>query len=175
MPATTTFRTQDATADAVLALIGAGLSDFDRNWDAARASLTRAYAMLQAERSVGVPANPAMRGGLAPWQKRKVEAFVAARLDRRVSTADLAAEARLSPQHFSRAFRQSFGTSPHAYVVARRVAHARHLMLTTTDALCRIALDCGFADQAHFTRHFHAHAGLPPHAWRRQALEPAGR
>lgn len=174
MSSTATAGFKAATADAVFALIGAGLNDFDRNWESARASLARAYAMLQAERAA--PADAAIaQGGLAPWQVKKIEAFVAARLDTAIAIADLAAQVRLSPQHFSRAFRQSFGASPHAWVVGRRVARARHLMLTTTDPLCRIALDCGFSDQAHFTRRFHTEMGLPPNTWRRQALGPAGR
>ncbi|BCW87532.1 HTH-type transcriptional activator RhaR [Alphaproteobacteria bacterium SO-S41] len=175
MPANPTISTSGATADAVFTLLGNGLNDFDRNWEAAKASLSRAYAMLQAEREVSVPANNIARGGLAPWQKRKIEAFVTARLDVSISTAEMAREARLSPQHFSRAFRQSFGTSPHAYVISRRVAHAQHQMLTTSDTLSQIALDCGFADQAHFTRCFHRHLGAPPHAWRQRTLGSAGR
>ncbi len=176
MPSAAAISTHTATADAVFTLLGAGLNDFDRNWEAAKASLARAYAMLQAERAVMAPANANIaHGGLAPWQKKKVEALIAARLDGAVSTADMAREVRLSPQHFSRAFRQSFGTSPHAFLIQRRIAQAQQLMLTTRDGLSGIALDCGFSDQAHFTRRFHAAVGMPPHAWRRQALGQAAR
>jgi transcriptional regulator GlxA family with amidase domain len=168
------FAATPATSEAVFALLGDGLRAFDRNWEAAKESLQRALAMMEAERTVVGKIAPA-RGGLAPWQARKVEAFIDAEVDRPITTADLARQVRLSPQHFSRAFRQSFGTSPHAFVILRRIARAQHQMLTTKDPLSQIALDCGFADQAHFTRHFHGEIGAPPHAWRRQALGAASR
>ena len=169
MSATAARRDTAATADAVFALLGDGLKSFDQNWKAAKASLQRAYAMLEAERAGDTAKSVVARGGLAPWQMRKSEAFIMANLDRPFTIARLAQEARLSPQHYSRSFRQSFGESPHAYVSARRVERAKHLMLTTTDALSQIALDCGYADQAHFTRRFHDTVGTPPNAWRREA------
>ncbi|HXK39796.1 MAG TPA: helix-turn-helix transcriptional regulator [Candidatus Paceibacterota bacterium] len=75
--------------------------------------------------------------------------------------------ARLSPCHFSRVFRESFGCSPHGYISRRRVEHAQGLMLSGDAPLSQIALDCGFADQAHFSRTFRSIVGESPRTWRR--------
>jgi transcriptional regulator GlxA family with amidase domain len=142
----------------------------------ARALIARAAALLQhqPEAAVAGPA-PAARGGLASWQVLRVEAQVEARLDAPIRISDLAARVRLSTGHFSRAFRSSFGIAPTAYVVARRLARARHLMRTTDQSLCQIALACGFCDQPHFTRIFRRHVGTSPNDWRRRhRIGPAG-
>ncbi len=114
------------------------------------------------------------RGGLAPWQVCKVLTHVEAHLGSPITTAELANLVRLSPFHFSRAFRRSFNDSPHAYLMRRRVERAQGLMLTTTTPLAQIAVSCGLADQAHFTRLFRRFAGESPRAWRRaRATAPA--
>jgi AraC family transcriptional regulator len=107
------------------------------------------------------------RGGLAPWQVCRVVTHIEAHLGAPMTTAELANLVRLSPFHFSRAFRRSFNDSPHAYIMRRRVERAQGLMLTTTTPLAQIAASCGLADQAHFTRLFRRFAGESPSAWRR--------
>ena len=113
------------------------------------------------------PPAPA-RGGLAPWQVLRTKAHVEANLDSTVRAGDLAAIARLSPGHFSRAFKGSLGVAPTAYIARRRVARAQTLMLTTNEPLCQIALACGFYDQSHLTRVFRRCAGSSPRDWRRR-------
>jgi len=73
--------------------------------------------------------------------------------------------------YFSRAFKVSFGETPHAYVMRRRVRRAQELMLNSDEPLSHIALACGFADQAHLSRLFRREVGATPSAWRR-AAEP---
>lgn len=109
----------------------------------------------------------APRGGLAPWQARRVAALVERRLDGTLSNEELATEAKLSTSHFCTAFRQTFGMSPHAFVIARRVERAKALMLDTDDGLADIADACGFADQAHLSRVFRQVTGSSPASWRR--------
>jgi transcriptional regulator GlxA family with amidase domain len=111
--------------------------------------------------------NTPVRGGLAPWQIRKLTAYVETNLDRTITTRCLADIARLSSFHFCRAFRDSFGDSPHGYVIRRRMERAQGLMLTTSTSLGQIAADCGLADQAHFNKLFRKFAGVSPGAWRR--------
>jgi len=105
--------------------------------------------------------------GLAPWQARKVVDHVLVNLETPIRVEDLANVTHLSTSHFSRAFRLSFHTSPHAYVMALRVARARALMLKSDERLSQIAMACGFADQAHFSRAFHHKVGCAPGLWRR--------
>ena len=107
------------------------------------------------------------RGGLAPWQVLRVKALVEARLAGRISSAEMAAAARLSPSHFSRAFRISFGDAPKAYVNRRRIARSKDMMTDGGDSLAAIALACGLSDQAHFCRMFRRFEGMSPSVWRR--------
>ena len=93
---------------------------------------------------------------------------VLAHLDLPIRVDDLAAVTRLSTSHFSRAFKLSFHMSPHAYVVALRLARARALMLESDEQMSRIAAACGFADQAHFSRAFRRKTGCAPGFWRRE-------
>ena len=112
-------------------------------------------------------------GGLAPWQLAKAKKMVSANLGRALQAHELAEACGLSPSHFSRAFRCSTGTSPHAWLVNQRVFHAKQLMRTSDAPLAQIALECGFADQSHFTRVFTREEGNSPGSWRR-CLIPAG-
>src|SRR5580704_15931070 len=119
-------------------------------------------------------AAPPIRGGLAPWQIRRVTTHIETNLDAAITTKDLAMLARLSSFHFCRAFRDSFGESPHGYVTRRRVERAQGLMLTTNASLGQIAADCGFTDQAHFSNLFRRVVGESPGVWRRaRATAPA--
>lgn len=109
-------------------------------------------------------------GGLAPWQERKVEQFVAENLDRTIAVGELASLARLSTTHFSRVFKRNFGVTPRDYVMRARLERAKTLLTQTSASLCQIALDCGFCDQAHMSRIFHQVVGATPSRWRRQAM-----
>jgi AraC-like DNA-binding protein len=70
----------------------------------------------------------------------------------------------LSRFALTRHFRACLGTSPHRYVVMRRLDRARHLIRTGT-SLAEAAAACGFADQAHMTRHFKRTYGVSPGRW----------
>jgi AraC family transcriptional regulator len=114
-------------------------------------------------RSLGLP--DADRG-LCDWQLRRVGRYIDENISASLPVRELAAIARLSPQHFSRAFAKRVGTTPHAYVTRHRVELARHLLATTSRTLLDIAMLCGFADQAHFCRLFRRTTGATPGAWR---------
>ena len=111
----------------------------------------------------------AYRGGLAPWQKRRATELLAEHLDGSLRLATMAFECGLSVSHFARSFRQSFGTSPHRYLILQRVDKAKMLLLRSTRPLSEVALQAGFADQAVFSRTFRAVVGTAPGEWRRHA------
>jgi len=108
------------------------------------------------------------RGGLAPWQKRRVSELVREHLDGGLRLATLAAECGLSGSHFARSFRQSFGTSAHRYLILQRLEVAKSLLANPDLALSEIALRSGFSDQAAFSRTFGSFIGTPPGRWRRE-------
>jgi AraC-like DNA-binding protein len=147
-------------------------SALDDERGTAEDSLRRASEMLEGIQADGTPVTTTEqpRGGLSPWQVRKVICHIEAHLDRSIRNEDLAALARLNPSHFGRAFRNSFGEPPHEYVIRRRVERAQGLMLSTDASLSEIALDCGLADQSHLTRLFRRIVGESPRAWRRARI-----
>ena len=113
------------------------------------------------------------RGGLAPWQKRKVDRYLSEHLGRPLYTKEIASQVSLSVSHFCRAFRESYATTPHMHIMGLRLELAQRLMLATEDPLSQIALACGMADQSHLTRLFRRRVGETPLAWRRRNLPDA--
>jgi AraC family transcriptional regulator len=111
-------------------------------------------------------------GGLAPWQVKKIKQHIGMRISYGIPLDELAQQVRLSTSYFSTAFKVTFGLSPHSYIVACRVEHAKRRMLHTDAPLCEIALDCGLADQSHLSRVFRRVTGTTPSAWRRHARGP---
>jgi AraC family transcriptional regulator len=109
------------------------------------------------------------RGGLAPWQQKRVLDIIGSRTDGTLTVGDLAQECRISHRHFCRAFRQSMGTAPHLFMQNARIEQAKALLAETDTRLGEVGLACGFADQSHFTRVFAQLAGMTPGAWRRNA------
>ncbi len=97
---------------------------------------------------------------------KRVLDFIEAHLSREISLERLAAEACLSPYHFSRQFRASTGMSPHRYVTHRRIQAAQKMLLSTACPLVQIAIDAGFGCQANFTRVFRKSTGMTPGQYR---------
>lgn len=111
--------------------------------------------------------NPPVRApSLEPRRLRRVLDFIEARLADDLSLDDLAAEAFLSPFHFSRLFREATGQTPHRYVTERRVQAAREKLAINHSSLVEIALDTGFGSQANFIRVFRKVTGLTPGQYR---------
>jgi transcriptional regulator GlxA family with amidase domain len=149
-------------------------SALDNERGTAEDSLRRAAELIQEMGGTEAAVKEEVRGGLCPWQIRKVINYVDANLDRTIRNDELAALARLTCAHFGRAFRNSFGEPPHEYVIRRRIERAQGLMLSTDASLSDIALDCGLADQSHLTRLFRRIVGESPRAWRRARIGGPG-
>ncbi len=78
---------------------------------------------------------------------------------------DICTAAELSASYLIRAFKQQYGTTPHAYLVNRRIQFARQ-QLRQGRLIADVALDAGFADQAHFQRVFKQHLAATPGQYR---------
>jgi len=157
---------QRPSNETLAGLIEAAGAALDHDRDTARACIAQAAALLQ--ETVPGKATEFTRGGLAPWQARRVESYVADHLGGRIRTTDLAAVAQLSASHFTRAFKETFGETPIGYVSRQRMRYAQDLMLKSGECLSQIALTSGHCDQSHFTRVFRRKVGMSPRAWRRQ-------
>jgi AraC-like DNA-binding protein len=107
------------------------------------------------------------RGGLSPGALRRVREFIAAHIHENLDITTLASHVGLSAYHFSRVFKASVGMPPHRYLLEQRIRKAAELIERSEQPLLSIALNVGFADQAHFSRSFHALVGLSPSQFRR--------
>ena len=96
--------------------------------------------------------------------------LIEAEFSRQISLAELAEVCELSQSQILRAFRQKFGTTPHQYLMHRRVKAGQSMLLSDdTLPLAQLALDLGYADQSHFTRSFSAITGVTPDKFRARA------
>lgn len=83
---------------------------------------------------------------------------------RPVRSGELEAVTGLDRYALSRHFRATYSTSPHRFLVMRRLQRARR-MIEAGEALAEIAVAAGFSDQSHFNRHFKKAFGLTPGRW----------
>jgi AraC family transcriptional regulator len=109
----------------------------------------------------------APQGGLAGWQQKRVAEYIDAHLDTETSLADLANVAKLSPFHFARSFKNSFGEPPHRYLMHRRIERAKALLDDPAKSVMEIAHAVGFSDPASFAAAFHKAVGTTPTSYRR--------
>jgi AraC family transcriptional regulator len=153
----------------VIALLDAAVCQLDRE-QAVHGTIVLAASLLRKridppmaeENSIGT-------GRLLAWQAHKVRDHIDSHITGPIRVSDLCALFRLSEAHFSRSFKRTFGHSPHAFVLRRRLEFAAQYMLQMDVPLSDIALRCGFADQAHFSKRFRGAIGLNPSAWRRMS------
>ena len=160
-------RLLSATASA-LQSEAVGDTDFGRLWTDA---LTNLVITRLLTRNAGLRTEaPPARGGLGPFQLRRVTEYMQDHLSEHASLAELAGLAGLSVSHFSRAFRASTGIPPHLWLRRRRIERAQDLLRTSAKPISEVAEVCGFSDQSHLTKTFHAQIGITPLQWRRSAF-----
>ena len=110
----------------------------------------------------------AMRGGLPGWQQTKLTQYIEEHLADEISLSSLARLVQLSPFHFSRAFKQSFGVPPHRYLTGQRIERAKALLVERKLSVTEIGLlDVGFSETSSFTSAFRKLTGETPTEYRR--------
>lgn len=148
----------------MLSASGQGPDDapfLDALFDCALAALVRSHTSLGPPRSTGPRT-------LAPGRLRRVLDFMEHALAQPITLDVLADLAGLSRYHFHRAFRQSMGTPPLAYLAQRRIEAARRLLADTDTPLHIVASLTGHASPSHFAERFRRHVGMTPSQYRRQ-------
>jgi AraC family transcriptional regulator len=148
-------------------VVGAG-PDSLRYFEALGAVLM--HELLRLSDSTGHNEVPT-RGGLAAWQRRGVALYIEEHLCEQISLAALARLVRLSPYHFSRAFKQSFGMPPHRYHTFRRVERAKTMLETHALSVTEIGLTLGFNETSSFTTTFRKLTGFTPSRYHRSLAD----
>jgi len=106
-------------------------------------------------------------GWLTPGRVAALDCFIERRMAERIEVTGLAAEIGVSVGFLVLAFRAALGTTPHRYLMDRRLARARRELAEGRQSIAAVALECGFADQAHLTRCLQKALGLTPARYRR--------
>jgi AraC family transcriptional regulator len=109
--------------------------------------------------------------GLSPQRLARSRQYVENRLGGDLTVGELARAVDMSLFHFARAFKQSMGKTPHAYVLERRIAAAQSLVLNTTRPLNEISAELGFSNPSHFSAVFGRLTGTSPSAYRLRGAE----
>jgi AraC family transcriptional regulator len=112
------------------------------------------------------------RGGLAPWAKRRCLELMQERLTEDISLDELAVEARLSPFHFARMFKESVGVPPRVYLTRLRLERACELLETTDLPVTEIAFEVGYSSNQVLARLFLKHRHMTPSDYRRAVRDP---
>lgn len=123
--------------------------------------------LVQMVRLNDVGLEPA-KGGLSPFDLKRVLALMEARLADPPTAEELAGEINVSRRHIFRAFKQSTGKTPSAYMADLRLKRALDLLRATDRSATEIALECGFASSSHFAYAFKRVHGAGPSEYRRR-------
>lgn len=112
---------------------------------------------------------PEVKGQLSHQYRRILQERIDAQMGQPLTLADMAGWVNLSPYHFARLFRATFGCAPYQYVQEQRLIRARDLLRNRSSNITAIALTCGFNDSSQFSRTFKARFGVTPSGYRQAA------
>jgi AraC family transcriptional regulator len=103
---------------------------------------------------------------LTQRQLQCIDDYIDAHLDQSIGLDDLAQAVGLSRFHFSRLFSNTLGRSPYQHVIRKRLARARHLLVSSELSVAAVALSAGFSSQAHFSALCRRELGVTPRSLR---------
>ena len=108
-------------------------------------------------------------GGYSRRSLGRATDYINDNLSRKLTLAEIAEAAHMSPHHFARSFKKDTGLSPHRYVIQRRVERAKALLANTDLTIAEVARAVGFANQSHLSSHVRRHLGASPKTLRLEA------
>lgn len=103
-------------------------------------------------------------------QLSKVFDFIEANYDRSLTLSDVAVAVGYSPSYLTNLVRRQTGQTVQTWIIERRMAAARSLLLETDERVEEIAAKVGYQCAVHFFRQFRKHHGTTPQAWRMSQL-----
>lgn len=113
------------------------------------------------------PGAGAERSSLPPVRLRRILDYIEAHLGGDTSLCKLAALVQVSPRHLACLFKRSTGLPPHHFVLERRIAASRRMLVHGHSSLAEIAYTLGFSSQAHFATAFRQFVGITPGKYRK--------
>ena len=88
--------------------------------------------------------------------------YIRANLTSNISVTELAALVQMSPSHFARVFKASFGVTPYRFVMQERIEGAKDMLASTKLSASQVAMAFGFSSQSHFVKVFRQFTGVTP-------------
>ena len=150
----------------IMAVLLAMTTDLDAGSPAGRLygeSLANALAVYLLNRyTVRRYAPVAYRGGLPGYRLKRVLDYIADNLADDLGLSELAVVAGMSAHYFADLFRQSTGSTPHRYVLLRRVERAKRGLCDPKLSVIEAGLEAGFQNPSHFARVFRKFVGTSP-------------
>jgi len=113
------------------------------------------------------PAKTVGPSALPRWKLQRIKDYIEANLGNRITLADLASVASVSPAYLPRIFRKTTGVAPYHYVLRQRILRAMELVTNSSMDLSEIAAMTGFSSQSHLTTTFRNVTQVTPNAFRR--------
>ena len=126
-----------------------------------------ATRLLAAHAGSSTAFRPVM-GGLSPKILSRAIERLRSEHDADISLGALAADAGLSRFHFCRAFKESTGLSPHAWLRQHRLERAMNMLRDTDVSVVAVAAALGYSSQTAFAAAFRKLTGETPTDWRRR-------
>jgi len=97
----------------------------------------------------------------------EIKAYILEHIDQEISATTIANHTGYSTAHISRRFKEQFGLTLQAFLIDKRIQHAKALMLKDNKlSLTEIALEAGFYDQSHFIKNFKKAYSISPNAYK---------
>ncbi len=103
-------------------------------------------------------------------QLRKVFHFIETNYQQPITIGDVAQEVGYSPAYLTNLVRRLTGKTVQGWIIERRMAAARSLLLLTSETVEEIAIQVGYHNSVHFFRQFRQHNGTTPQTWRKTQL-----
>lgn len=107
-------------------------------------------------------------GGLSPHKLSVCTDYMHAHLAEDITLEQVASQAGLSTYHFCRAFKESVGTTPYQWLIAKRIEAAQRLLADESVSIGDVAFDAGFNSPSHFATAFRKAVGVSPSAFRQR-------
>lgn len=105
---------------------------------------------------------------------RRACAFIEENYQQPLDLDAIARQACFSRYHFLRLFRQRFGTTPHQYLIERRLERAKELLKTSDLSVTEVCLEVGFQSLGSFSELFRRYVGHAPSRYRARVFASPG-